>query len=211
VDHAESLAATITGEQRRAQALIMAVVGGGDIERAEALLEHITDPRWRVRALIELAIAAEGAHARRFVERATACCDLITFTEQKAVAQAEVAMALARSGDLTKAEAVARKIVIPRWRDQALIGMVSIADLAKARAVADTISDTDLKAQALADIAARSSQAEARQLIVQVLRLHKWAPTLGVLARIEPGTVLAIGDDFLRSHQPWPAADRRSE
>lgn len=205
VDRAESVAVTVNGESRRAQALIaagVAAVRRGDVERGETIIEQIADPRWCARAFADLAAVARGAVARRFATTALTCCGAITFTEQKAIALSEVVTALARSGDLSEAEAVVRTIVISRWRDRALAGLASAVDLARARAIAGTINDAELSAQVLAGIAARSPWSEARRLIAAVLRLGKWTPVLDVLARIEPAAVLMIGDDVLSSPRP---------
>lgn len=214
LDQAVCVAAAITQEGPRALALAIAgaaAVRGGDAERAEMIIEPVTDPRWRVRALTELAAAAGGAQAQRFAEEAHACCDAVTFTEQKAVAMAETALAFAGSGDWNRAELVRSRILISRRRDEALAGLAATADLVRARSVVDRIDDTDTRARALASLAARSPESQARQLIAAVLRLRKWTPVLDVLVTIEPATVVAIGEDFLSPPRPRPPSGPRSE
>ncbi|MFD9733273.1 hypothetical protein [Umezawaea sp. NPDC059074] len=171
--------------------------------RARAVTDGITDPRWRTRALAELAVtaASRGDHAAasRFAEEAEAVCSTIAFTARKAMALTEIVTAVAVTGGLTRAEALARSIAVPHWRARATAELVSIVagDARKARVLADTICEPDLRARAQVAIAARSTASEARALITSTLRTGEWIATLDVLARIEPAVVLAIGNDFL--------------
>jgi len=182
---------TIADVELREQALVAvvgALVRAGDVGTAEEVGQELTEPRWRVRALIELGRLGEAA----------AACATVGYTDRRAQTQADVVAAMVASGDVDRAETVADSIRVARWRMRALATVVgAVGDLDRANGIARRITDPDLHASALAGLARVLDPADGRRLLGQVLFAGRWTATLRSLATIQPAVVLAIGADLL--------------
>lgn len=169
VDTAEALARSLTSSRQQARALaeLVAVVAGGDPDRAAALTGTIEDPYWRAQATLDLRRAA-GDVGTATAEIAV-LIRAIPYSREQATAWSALSTALADSGDLRRAETVARSIDNVQWQGHALEHLVRVlaghGDLDRATGLAETIVDPDCRNRALVVVATASGvTARARSI-----------------------------------------------
>jgi tetratricopeptide (TPR) repeat protein len=165
-------------------------------DRAEALLD--TDVGYdhdNLLRAVTLLLARRG-----HVERAMALVDEID-PAQRAGRHAQIVGELARYGDTTRAETLARTITDREAQGAALIdvvrGLAQRGDLRRAETLARTITDRGARAGALASLAELSEPPGARRLAAQVVVLDGWATALTVLERIAPRAVATVADHMM--------------
>jgi Trypsin-like peptidase domain len=177
INHASRLAAdaealvrtsTYSPAQTRALTQLATVaVQTGDLDRAEAPAQAITDPWDQAEALIRLA-AASGQEGN--LDRAEAAARAVTDPRARARALVALAAAAAQAGDpgrasrlAADAEAAARAVTDPRAQAQALAELVTAiaqaGDLDRAEYLARAITGRRAQAPALVALAAAAAQA----------------------------------------------------
>ena len=91
----------------------MQLAAAGDLDRAEALAQSITDPDQRVKAVARLAEAMAYAGdvecAHMLAERAEALARVMTIPSQQAKTAADLARVVAAAGDLDRARMLAER------------------------------------------------------------------------------------------------------
>ncbi|WP_214111175.1 hypothetical protein [Acrocarpospora catenulata] len=126
---------------RRAQAMtdfVWTLAQRGDVERAAALAETISDPDYYGQAMNRVikALTSSGD-----LLRAETLARTITDSNRDVVAMATLAEAVARHGDLNRAESLARSITNPDFKVDALTAVADHADHARAsRIIAELLS-----------------------------------------------------------------------
>jgi Trypsin-like peptidase domain len=177
INHASRLAAdaealvrtsTYSPAQTRALTQLATVaVQTGDLDRAEAPAQAITDPWDQAEALIRLA-AASGQEGN--LDRAEAAARAVTDPRARARALVALAAAAAQAGDpgrasrlAADAEAAARAVTDPRAQAQALAELATAiaqaGDLDRAEYLARAITGRRAQAPALVALAAAAAQA----------------------------------------------------
>ncbi|WP_187415169.1 hypothetical protein [Nonomuraea sp. PA05] len=136
----ESLARSLTAPQQQTEmlgALMQALVGRGEADRALAVIRWFTDPRAQARALTELLslVLARGDRpmTQAVVSYGVAAVRSIASREQRADAMIEMVRAAVAAGDFSwarelawRAEQMARWIIEPALRAQALTALVGV-------------------------------------------------------------------------------------
>ncbi|MEU0851754.1 hypothetical protein ABZ387_27885 [Streptomyces flaveolus] len=127
MDRAEELVRAVTDPRRQAStlaALVEAAVLCGDSARAERLADRIPLADYRVRALSAIATTTgDPALARDVLIKAEAMAEVIT--GDRSTALTKLAEAIARTGDLQRAHALATSLPSPYQRSQVLTGLAT--------------------------------------------------------------------------------------
>ncbi len=215
LDRAEAAAWAITDPGRHALVLAdlaRAAARAGDLDRAGTLAGRaataagaITDPGWQARVLADLAWAAAEAgdldRAAALAGQAEAAAWAITDPGWQAQVLADVARVLVEAGDLHQAGAAARAITDPGRQGTVLADLARAAaeagDLDRAEAAARAITDPDRQAQILVDIAGQAEPGRAWLLLARALTAGHWLASVGVLAKVNPASVISIADEYL--------------
>jgi len=140
---------------KQAAALVTAIVGAGDHERATRLASTIREPVWQVEAICTIAAAAgRGPQAWAQARQAEEIAVRIYRRDTYDVALVEVAAAYAHASADGKAQAVADRIEDDILRDRARFEIAKAAavtgDHAAAEAITATIADEYVRDDAMA-------------------------------------------------------------
>lgn len=159
MDRAEELVRAVTDPQRQASALtalVEAAVLCGDSARAERLADRIPLADHRVRALSAIATTTgDPALARDVLIKAEAMAEVITGDRSPALTK--LAEAIARTGDLQRAHALATSLPSPYQRSQVLTSLAAAlardGDPMKAIGLVSSVPLLAFRARALSVIA----------------------------------------------------------
>lgn len=196
------------GDREESMALARMVgplAAAGEIDRAQALVESITDLEQRTRAVRELVgpLAAAGE-----VGRAEYLARSIDGAGERALALCHLIEPLAAADERDRANAItdmverlAHTIDDPsecsRVLQQLVASLIAINEYERAESVAHRIPVPDIEASALIDIASGgASRTVARRLIAEAWYLAEWTAPLRALAAADPSTLLAIAREI---------------
>lgn len=206
-DRAQRLARDLPYPDLQAQALaaIAQRVAAADPGRAEALsaavgriAAGIHDHSRRRQALVE---AVRAVTATRDLDRAEALALTIPHLRQRWQALIPVVGLAGLTGQPDRALTLIRQIDNSELQSSAYVELTRAAargDIARALSVAQDIPDPRTRATAFVAVATEADVARASALLVSVLATTEWTVALGALARLQPGALSVLADEWLR-------------
>ena len=194
-----------------ASAWIGVIVAAGELDRAQALTDAITNKYDRLKAVLIVVRALGTAGA---IVQARQLIGTLTNEDDQRHAVVVLIAAMGAAGDVTGAHTLAAEMLSAGPRTGAItalaVATAASGDIDRAETVADMIGEDADRAKALRAIAAHADPRTRRRLLATVLPLDHWTSLLSEATPNEYADLLTLIDD-LTAHQRQAHSDSPAE